>query len=116
MRRDLHACGGPFTCQMERIADCSIIGNREDVVLIFIGHRARRQKKVGTTLSPWRYDAAIRHALKLASLRSHITPFGSWCCRIVRLTPQWFAIPSSLPEARLRASEKTANGNQFNLC
>jgi hypothetical protein len=25
--------------------------------------------KMGTTVSPWRYDAAIRHALQLAKLR-----------------------------------------------
>jgi hypothetical protein len=30
---------------------------------------APRPMKMGTIASPWRYDAAIRHALKWASLR-----------------------------------------------
>jgi hypothetical protein len=30
---------------------------------------APRSMKVGTTRSPWRYDAAIRHALQSANLR-----------------------------------------------
>ena len=30
---------------------------------------APRSMKMGTTRSPWRYDAAIRHALQSANLR-----------------------------------------------
>jgi hypothetical protein len=44
--------------------------------------------KMGTIASPWRYDAAARHALELASLRcSAIQDYAFWIpyCGLVRL-------------------------------
>jgi hypothetical protein len=50
---------------------------------------APRPMKMGTIASPWRYDAAIRHALKLPSLRcsatQHYTLWIPRYCRVVRL-------------------------------
>jgi hypothetical protein len=36
-----------------------------------IENSAPRPMKMGTIVSPWHYDAAIRYALQLAKLRRH---------------------------------------------
>ena len=59
--------------------------------------------KMGTIVSSWRYDAAARHALKLAGLRcSAIEHHASW----IHSIEEWAgyrsktAIPGSLPDRR----------------
>jgi hypothetical protein len=51
---------------------------------------APRPMKMGTTVSPWRYDSAIRHALKLPNLRYSATQhYTFW----MPDTPGWSGYP-----------------------
>src|SRR5215211_9086067 len=81
---------------------------------------APRSMKMGTTRSPWRYDAAIRHALQSANLRRPAictTPHRRLCPRfrrVVRLPFDSGPVAQSrdrrdVPNGSLRTARKNSN-------
>jgi hypothetical protein len=47
----------------------NFVGSNGDFLQVFDFNGAPRPMKMGTTASPWRYDAAAHHALQPANLR-----------------------------------------------